>query len=160
MEKQPKPKSPRDRAIRLLTTRDRTIEELRQRLLKEGFSQQEVEEVIVWCSEIGYLDDQRTAKQWVDNRNRFRPTGKHGLRMELRNKGVHEDTITKVMNSQEGDYQLAKELAKKRLATLGHIPVRKQYQRIGGLLSRRGFNWDVISQVLNELFTSSLDTDL
>ena len=82
------------------------------------------------------------------------------MRFELEQKGVDPETIDAVINSPSQDYALAYDLAKARLAKLQHLPVHRQYQRIGGLLERRGFSWDVITRVLEALFNSLLDTDL
>ena len=160
MKKHPKRKNPKHRALRLLSVRNLTCEELTERLLRDGFTSQEIEAVIQWLKELGYLDDKRTAEFWVDYRNRFRPTGIYGLKHELRQKGVALDIIEDVVNSSELDYELALKLAADRLKTLNRLPVKKQYQRIGGLLNRRGFSWDVIRRVLDVLFDSSLDSDL
>lgn len=163
--KRTKPKSDkkiscRDRALRLLAARNHTAKELSERLASLGYPAQEVEEAINWLSEIGYLNDRLTAELFVDYRNRFRPTGAKGLRFELEQKGVDEETIDCVINSPEKDYELAYQLAKGRLEKMQHLTKARQYQRIGSLLQRRGFGWDITLKVLEALFDSSLDTDL
>ncbi|NLM68676.1 MAG: regulatory protein RecX [Firmicutes bacterium] len=153
-------KNPKERALRLLSYRNYTCAELRERLHREAYPPDQVEEVIEWLIEIGYLNDHTTAELWIDYRNRFRPTGVYGLRHELEQRGVNPEIIDAVMNSPEKEYDLASQLAKSRLEKLRNLPARKQYQRIAGLLQRRGFSWDVIYRVLDSLFNSSLDTDL
>ncbi|HHX02314.1 MAG TPA: regulatory protein RecX [Firmicutes bacterium] len=150
----------RDRALRLLASRNYTAQELNERLVREDYPAQEVESTIKWLTEIGYVNDRLTAELFIDHRNRFRPTGVHGLRFELEQKGVDPETINAVMNSPDQDYALAYQLAKSRLEKLQHLRVERQYQRIGSLLQRRGFNWDVTCKVLEALFNSLLDTDL
>jgi regulatory protein len=144
----------------LLASRNYTAKELKERLVREDYPAREVEWAIRWLIEIGYVNDRLTAELFVDYRNRFRPTGVRGLRFELEQKGVDPETIDAVINSPSQDYALAYDLAKARLAKLQHLPVHRQYQRIGGLLERRGFSWDVITRVLEALFNSLLDTDL
>lgn len=159
-KKQKKLSSPKSRALRLLTVRNRTTEELRQRMLQDGYEPSDVEEVIVWLLEIGYLNDRQTAAYWVDYRCRFRPTGIMGLSHELRRKGISDEIISEVMISREEETDLAMELANARVKPMAGLPIRTQYQRIGGLLNRRGFSWDVVRKVLDSLFGSSLDTNL
>lgn len=153
-------KNPKNKALRLLAVRNYTRKELQQRLLNDQFNESEVEKVLVWLEEIGYLNDQRTAELYVEDRNRFRPTGKYGIKHELKKKGVAGSVIESVINSEKKDYELALNLAEVKLKGLQHIPPKKQYQRIGSLLGRRGFSWDVTRTVLNTLFSSFLDTDL
>lgn len=150
----------KNRALRLLSVRNYTANELRQRLVKDDYDPEEIEAVLAWLKEIDYLDDQRTAELFVENRNRFRPTGKYGLKQELKQKGVSDTIIDTVVNTEDDDYELALRLAKSKLKTMQHVSPQKQYQRIGGLLGRRGFSWDVIRNVLNSLFSSFLDMDL
>ena len=160
MKKTPsKPQNPKARALQLLTRRDLTGEELRRRLSRDGFADEEIAEVITWLDELKYLDDQRTAQNWVEQRNRYRPTGTYALQHELKNKGVSDEIISQVVNSPETEYELAMRLAQARLKSMSKVPTEKQYQRIGSLLGRRGFSWDVISKVLHALFQSCLDTD-
>lgn len=66
-------------------SRDRSTQELRIRL-ERRFAPAEVEKTIKYLQEIGYLDDLRFARIYVDYRNRNRPTGNYLLRMELSSK--------------------------------------------------------------------------
>jgi len=150
----------RDRALRLLASRNYTVKELAERLARVGYPTQEVDDTIKWLKEIGYVNDRVTAELFVDYRNRFRPTGAEGLRYELERKGVDGATIAAVINTPDQDYALAYQLAKTRLESIQHLTIERQYQRIGSLLQRRGFSWDVTSRVLEALFNSLLDTDL
>lgn len=160
MKKQQKNnQNPKSRALKLLGRRDYTVLELRQRLEKEEFLSEEIDQVVLWLQELKYLDDYKTAQNWVESRNRFRPKGRFGIQQELKNKGVSDEIIEDVINSPETEYELATEIARKRYNSMNDVPVKKQYQRIGSLLSRRGFSWDVITRVLRDLFDSHLDTD-
>ncbi len=155
-----KQKNPRDTALRFLTVRDRTEEELRQRLQRDAYSEDEIAATLRWLREIGYVDDRRTAKLVVQHHNRFRPMGRRGLEFELRRKGVGDEIIADVTNSAEDEYQLALALAQKRVERMRHLDPDKQYRRVGSLLGRRGFSWDIISRVLREVVSDSLDTNL
>ncbi len=153
-------KSSREKAVALLTARDRTEEELRRRLRRDGFEPEDVEATLCWLKEIGYLDDRRTAKLYVENRNRFGPLGRLGLEAKLKEKGIDGAIIDQVINNPEQDYQLARRLAAERLTRLGTLPKQKQRQRLGSYLGRRGFSWEVIRSVLAEASLDCLDTDL
>lgn len=155
-----KQKNPKDRALRLLAIRDRTTAELRQRLLRDGFDETEVESVLQWLLERNFLDDGRTAQLHVENRNRFRPLGRKALEFELKQKGVAEPIVENVLNSLEEDYRLAKDLAEQRLRRWSHYPGDRQRQKLGSFLARRGFSWEVVRRVFNEVFSEPLDTDL
>src|SRR5690554_5587966 len=115
MKKQPQTKSLKNRALRLLTFRDLTCEQLRHKLVQEGFCLEDIENVIEWLVDLRYLDDRRTAQLWVEYRNRWRPMGIYGLKYELQHQGVSKEIIDEVVNSPEEDYNLAFQLARKRM---------------------------------------------
>ena len=53
--------NPWSAALRLLTRRDYSQSDLRQRLRDKGFEQDLIEAALQRCLELGYLDDQRYA---------------------------------------------------------------------------------------------------
>src|SRR5436190_2086940 len=65
------------RAVKLLTTKPRSIAELRERLLEgKSTSEEAVEEVITRLREYGYLDDERFAFGYASLKVRQRPLGR------------------------------------------------------------------------------------
>ena len=80
-------------ALRLLTFRDRSTHELRVRLERD-YPPEEVEKTIDYLQGIGYLDDLRFARGYVQYRNGHRPTGNYLLRLELSSKGVSDSHRT------------------------------------------------------------------
>jgi regulatory protein len=140
----------RVQALRLLTVRDRSVQELRDRLQRQ-FAQEEIEETLDYLERIGYLDDLRFAKNHVQYRNRHRPTGNYLLRLELRSKGVRDSYIEQALNSSALEYELALSLAKQRLGRLERVDALARMRRVCGLLQRRGFPATVARRVVCEL---------
>lgn len=145
-------------ALRLLTVRDRSAYELRTRLARQ-FSDEDVEGVIQYLKDIGYLDDQRYALNYVEYRNRFRPTGNYLLRLELSSKGITEDIIDRVLNTPEQEYQLAMELAAQRLGRLQREDALSRCAKVYKLLQRRGFPSVAARKVIGELLDRDPETD-
>jgi regulatory protein len=145
-------------ALRLLTVRDRSAYELRTRLARQ-FSDEDVEGVIQYLKDIGYLDDQRYALNYVEYRNRFRPTGNYLLRLELSSKGITEDIIDRVLNTPEQEYQLAMELAAQRLGRLQREDALSRCAKVYKLLQRRGFPSAAARKVIGELLDRDPETD-
>lgn len=150
----------KDDALRLLAVRDRSEYELRQRLLHKHDDEGEIGRLLEEFLRLGYLDDTRFARNWVEYRNRFRPTGNFGLQYELSTKGVSSDVIEEALNPRELEYELALNLARAKGNKGTKMTSQKRYQRVASLLQRRGFNWDTAKRVLDEVFAYSLDTDL
>lgn len=152
-------RNPRDRALRLLTVRDRFVREMQDRLQRDGFSEGEVRDTIQWLKDIGYLDDRKTAALWVQNRNRFRITGNLGLRYELTAKGVEESVTEEVLNARDKEAELAAQAAERRLPLLGNEDSLRRRQKLLRFLQRRGFTWDVAAKAVKETLGDSLDSD-
>lgn len=137
-------------ALRLLTVRDRSTHELRTRL-EQRFPAEEVEETLQYLKQIGYLDDLRFARSFVQYRNDHRPTGNYLLRLELGGKGIPDSHIDQVLNPPELEYELALTLAAQRLGRLQREDALGRCRKIYMLLQRRGFPGAVARKVIGEL---------
>lgn len=145
-------------ALRLLTVRDRSIQELRERL-ERNYSKEDVKETLDYLEEIGYLNDLRYAQSHVQYRNQHRPSGNYLLRLELGSKGIKEEYIEQVLNSPQDEYDLALSLAKKRLGCLEKVDALARVRRLYSLLQRRGFPGSLARQVVGELLDRDLEND-
>ncbi len=141
-----------------MTVRDRSIQELRERLA-ERFSEGEIQETLEYLEHMGYLDDLRFAANFVQYRNRQRPSGNFLLRFELRNKGIKESYIDQVLNTDEVEYELALNLARHRLSNSGDVDGMVRVRRLYALLERRGFPSNVARRVVGELLDRDLEND-
>lgn len=97
------------------------------------------------------VDDSAFASWWIEQRSTFRPRGKFGLTMELRQKGVDEEIIKKVIDEKVDELPLAKKLAQKKLKAYKNLPREERWQKLSAFLSRRGFSWPVIKQVIDRV---------
>ncbi len=153
--------SPVDYAFLLLSFRMRSKDEMRQRLIKKGYTEDEVNGVIDKLEGLNYLNDREFAQTWVKSRIVSKPLGRSLMYRELKRKGIAVDIIEDVLNeSLKGydEYEVAKELALKRL---GKIKVRdsKMWQRLSGYLARRGFSYEVNKKVLKEILDGDEDNN-
>lgn len=93
----------------------------------------------------GYVDDQKFALFWVDNRNRRKGISRRKLVAELNSKGVDKAIIESVLNDSNRD----------DLIELKTIIDRKRSryqddQKLIAYLARQGFGYDDIKQALND----------
>jgi regulatory protein len=113
-----------------------------------------INEAVNKFKELGYIDDKRFAEAWVESRKKTK--GKTVLKIELKQKGIAEDTIIELLEEiePEDEYQRALALVEKK-----HWPEmnkEERYTKVGGFLARKGFNYDVIRQILKETETKNL----
>jgi regulatory protein len=84
-----------DRTLRLISRRPRSEKEIRDYLKKKKTSSKITEAVVKKLKQLRQINDQEFASWWVEQRTTFRPRGKFGLMMELRQKGIKQETIEK-----------------------------------------------------------------
>lgn len=134
------------------------MQELRERL-ERRFSKDEAAEALDYLDDLGYLDDLRFAANYVQYRNRNRPTGNYLLRLELRNKGITDEDIDQVLNAADLEYELALSLAKQRMGSLERVEALVRIRRLYGLLQRRGFPSPIARRVVGELLDRDLENE-
>jgi regulatory protein len=166
-------------ALRFLEARQRSAEEVRRRLLLQGYRLTMVDGAISRLTELGMLDDASFAKAWVESRDRARPRGERALRQELRAKGIERSTIDRVISEREraGDREAGTEresdagqdpdlghdlhsaddaaarrlLARHARALERVVDVRARRQRAYGLLARNGFDSETATSAITEV---------
>lgn len=146
------------RAVRLLAVRDRTEHELKDRLQRAGFTDETITEAVAWCHRLGYIDDGRFARQWVEYRMLHSQSGHRRLRVELRQKGVDETVIDSVLSEMlppEREQQLCIEAAARRARRYRDQPADVRERRLTSFLARRGFSYDTIRLALTQVDTHS-----
>jgi regulatory protein len=160
-----------DAGARLLEVRQRSVDEMRRRLLGLGYPSGLVEESIGRLTELRYLDDDAFARTWVESRDRAQPRGERALRAELARKGVERETVDAVLDdrradagvgagadSASADEAAGERLLRKRLAGILRLPdPRARLQRAYGLLARAGFGPDVCSAVAKRVLAAEAD---
>jgi SOS response regulatory protein OraA/RecX len=74
---------------------------------------------------------------------------------ELKQKGVKEEIIKKILKedyNKDKEVELAKKVALKKVKVYQNLPEEEFRQKMLGFLQRRGFDWGVIKEVLDELY--------
>ena len=139
-------------ALNLLAYRPRAEGEIRSRLRQRGFPDGAIEETIDKLREWRYVDDQDFAERWIENRRERRPRSARMIAMELRGKGVDPGTVSEAVDGAGIDERAdALRLATERWARLGELDEAIRVRRLTGFLSRRGYGFDVIRDVLKAL---------
>jgi len=128
------------RKTRAAKTRSRRTGEVYERA---GVSQENAERVLRRLVDKGYVDDEKFARFWVENRNQTKGSSLRKISLELRAKGVSQDIIGQALEITErsDEAELKKIIEKKR----------RRYpdeQKLMQYLARQGFNFDDIKAAL------------
>lgn len=132
-------------ALRYATMRQRSEWEIRSYLERKKISPALADSILNRLSEYGYVDDEKFAQMWVENRRLLRPTSLRKLQQELRTKRVPNELIERVLSEDETDElsALRELIAKKR-------PRYPDDLKLMQYLARQGFSYDDIKRVLSE----------
>ncbi len=147
------------KALHFLSYRPRSSAEVRQNLLKRGISESLIGETVSHLQRAGLVNDEAFARAWVENRNTFRPSGIPALRMELRRKGLSNEIIQSVLDTQVDEQTLAFEAARKYARRLAGLEWLEFRQKLGGFLTRRGFSYTTIAPVVSEVWKETQTAD-
>jgi regulatory protein len=146
-------------AMRFLEVRERSVAEVRRRLVSSGYRDDLVEGAIGRLGDLGILDDEAFTAAWVASRDRARPRGERALQAELRQKGIDSATIARTLDQRRGqddadggelspDETAARRLLNRRASALGRVAdPRARRQRAYALLARNGFGSDICRDV-------------
>lgn len=150
------------RAAKLLAAKQRSVEELREKLsTTRGATKANVEEVIARLSEYGYLDDAKFAQSYALLRLRERPIGRRRLQRDLWLKKVDKQTaeaaLDEVFESTPESDLIDRAIAK-RIRLRGKPKSREDAKKLFDHLLRQGFEFDLVSEKVRAL-SKSADED-
>ncbi len=145
-------------ALHLLKFRPRTESEIRSRLLKKSISPDVVEEVIERLKRNQMLDDRRFTIEWIENRSELKPRGRRLLEFELRNHGVEQEIIQDSL-AEVDDEQLAYQAAARRVRKYQELEWSEFRIKLARYLSQRGFQYDTIRDVTNQIWNEIHETE-
>jgi regulatory protein len=149
-----------DAAIRLLTSRPRSMREIRDRLRRKDYDDETIDRVVTRLRDWRYVDDEAFARYWVENREANRPRGRRLLEQELRFKGIERETVGNAIEEAGLDERAgALEIARAKLRSYRGLEEPIARRRLGAFLARRGYGYEVVKPVLDELFGESEDDE-
>jgi len=128
--------------FRYLNRKMYTRGELFQKLARDGFSREEIEEALQFLEERGYLNDEEFVKIYVETRRRLNPRGLQAIKDELRRKGVPHE----LLDSLREFFPREEEVKDARGLIREWSGEGKEKEDINNRLLRRGFSWEVVEE--------------
>lgn len=137
-------------ALRFLTIRIRSIKEIKDYLIKKGFTDKTIDEAINRLLELKFLNDEEFGAQWIESRQKHKGKSKFVLKTELKLKGLSDELIQKLLEQTQSDLETAKVFFERKKGKLTHLSKEEFEKKITGILQRKGFSWNIISKLLKE----------
>lgn len=147
------------RALEWVLVRPRSEKETRDYLYKKIYEKKLDKEYISLVTERlkskKYLDDEKFAEWWVENRFVKKGVSFKRLKMELMKKGINREIIDEVLSASDRDdrEEILKIIAKKR----AKYP---DSQKLIGYLVRQGFDFQTVKMIVEEMGNSKWAEEL
>jgi regulatory protein len=138
-------------AFHFLSYRPRSEAETRERLVRKGYQEHEIDKVLLHLKRLKLLNDVAFAEFWKENRNSFKPRSQRAVRLELRQKGVESEVIQQVVGDID-DSENAYRLATARVGNIKTTDYQVFRRKLGSYLQRRGFNYGVINNTVKRVW--------
>ena len=141
-------------AVRILTYRDHSKYELKRKLQQRSFASEVIDAVVLECERLDYIDDKRTARVYISQLKRKR-FGKRHIRMSLKKKRLYSAAIEDILLENYAKIEERKNadqlLEKKKKTFNREEDLKKRRDKIYRFLYSRGFNKDIIVDLLRNL---------
>ncbi|MFA6216249.1 MAG: regulatory protein RecX [Candidatus Omnitrophota bacterium] len=138
-------------AFLLLKFRQRSEQEIRQRLKKKQFPETVIQETVSFLKDKKFIDDGVFAREWIGSRIK-KPMGFRRLREELKRKGIDKEIIDSQLEEIKKGYDekgIVAEVISNKLHSFKGQDAQKAKRRLYAYLLRRGFSPDIIIEAVN-----------
>ncbi len=140
----------KEKVLNFISYRERSRKEIKDYLSNKEISLVITNKVLNDLENANLIDDRRFAAAWIKNRNKINPKGNFALKMELKEKGIEENEIEKLLEDVD-EKENARKALKKAVKKYGkEISAKK---KILEYLQRRGFKINAAIEVLDELYS-------
>lgn len=140
------------KSLHFLSYRPRTEMEIIRKLTEQGFEVDVISDALERLKNNQLVGDDNFAQLWIDNRATFRPRSHRLMAMELRQKGVADDTIHAALQDAPDDESLAYQAGQARYHRYASSEFMEFKKKLSAYLGRKGFSYGVISPVVETLW--------
>lgn len=143
-----------DRAMKYLQGRLHSAKELRRKLVRGEFGEKVIDGVMADLERLGYVNDEQFAKTKAMSAAQHKHHGRRRAYMELMKAGVKGEVAEKALKDvyeQHDSAGVARELARKKAPALKRLGPVVARRRLVGMLQRRGFDYESIKGVVDEV---------
>ena len=143
-----------DAAMRFLQRRMHSRAELKTKLARNEYSSDLIESVLDDLERLGYVNDEKFAAASTELSAKIRHHGRRRAAIELMKKGVTGESARKALENTYDTHDslaVARQLAQKKAKSLQKLDPQVARRRLAGMLMRRGFEYDVVRPVIDEV---------
>ncbi len=143
-----------DKATQYLGQRLHSRAELHRKLMRSEYGERIINDVLDQLEQLGYVDDKRFATAKAMSAAQHKHHGKRRAAVELIKAGVKQETARRALEDvyeAHDSMSVARALAEKKAPSLRKLEPHVARRRLVGMLLRRGFSYDDIRPVMDEV---------
>ncbi len=141
----------RERVLRLLARRPYSSAEISRYLRRHQYDDEAIKNIIDDLTDVKLIDDDAFATYWVEQRETFRPRSRLALLQELGQKGIERDIVTEALSDLD-EAEAARRVAQKQAGRWRGLPEPDWRTRMTRYLLRHGYPYDLVKDVVTELW--------
>lgn len=145
-----------DDALRYLQSRLHSRSELRRKLIRREYTDAVIDGVLNDLTRLGYVDDARFARTRALSAAEHRHHGRRRAFLELMRAGVESAVADEALDqvySGHDSLETARQLARKQAPRLQKVAPQVARRRLAGMLQRRGFEYEDVKTVIDEVLS-------
>ena len=151
-----------DKATQYLGQRLHSRAELHKKLMRREYGERVITDVLDQLEQLGYIDDKRFATAKATSAAQLKHHGKRRAAVELIKAGVKGETARRALEDvydAHDSMAVARQLAEKKAPSLRKLDPPVARRRLVGMLLRRGFTYEDIRPVIDEVLGRHDDDD-
>ncbi|MGQ9705829.1 MAG: regulatory protein RecX [bacterium] len=144
-------------AMNKLSYRQRSIMEIEIVLRRARIPNEAIAEVIEFLKTRGYLNDGEFAKAFAQEYSKRKaPFGRRAIKSKMITKGIDSELIDRALDEIESDVELARRCMMVGIKRYDKYEPIEKRKRLSQFLYTKGFSWDVIKEVIDEIISNDL----
>ncbi|MCL4418832.1 RecX family transcriptional regulator [Patescibacteria group bacterium] len=143
-----------NKALKFLSYRPRSEQEVIKNLLRKKAPEDIIKKITAKLKEQKFLNDEEFVKWWVEQRRTFKPRSLRLIKIELKQKGISNELVEKVINDVGftiDDLASAKKLVERKKEKWKNLPREQKFQKLSRFLASRGFSYDIIKEIFKNI---------
>jgi len=139
-------------ALRLLTGAPRSRAQLEEAMARRDVPEEVAARVLDRFTEVGLVDDAEYARMLVRTRHEERGLSRRALAVELRRKGIDEETAAGALEQVDADdeEEAARALVRRKLRSTAGLDEATRLRRVAGTLGRKGYSPGLALRIARE----------
>lgn len=136
-----------ERTLRSLQVSDKTKEELRRLLRRDGYPEEAIQDAVARAEQYHYIDDEAYAMRYLECKSGKK--SRRQIRQKMQEKGFPKELVDTLLEEHPVDEreQILKLLEKKGFHPGDELD-EKSYSRSAGMLARKGYPYAIITEIL------------